>query len=115
MKFAGKTAQRILGIESLREFFVGRKLHRWSTADYADYADSKKRNQTRRSAHTSNFKSVLSVLSAVGLCRHLHELDRCPIWIANINDSLPSIRTLLEGLRFADCFQSVDGDSLMHC
>src|SRR5260370_35444642 len=45
--------------------------------------------------------STLNYQPSTALRRRLHQLDCCSVGIANVNDTLPGIRTRFEGLRFA--------------
>ena len=87
MKFIAIRTQRVLGIELLRETFVGRKLHR----------------------HTLN-----NQLSTINWSGHLHELNGRPVRIPNIDDAFSGIGSLREGLRFACGLPPRLGDFFKH-
>ena len=77
MKPLPKLPQRIFAIALQCVVLVGRKLHR-------THLDT-----TSPISLIQKFPSVLSV----PFRRRLHELNRCPVRIAHIDDALPTIRS----------------------
>src|SRR5262249_51577034 len=53
--------------------------------------------------------------STINSVWHLHEFDRCPVWVLDVNDAFPRVRPGGQGLRFTSCFPPGCCDSFQNC
>src|SRR5207244_3412976 len=98
MKSFAEAAERILGIELLREIFVRRKSYRHWTLSFAT---DEHRSNTDKNNFSINLRKSVSIRGFLrGL---LHQLDGGAVGISNVDNALACVRPRLERLRFAGC------------
>ena len=99
MKFFAELTERILGIEFLRELFVGGKAIRhgpvFSGHREVRHRLTRMKHGFRRFQRFSLQKISVNLCSSVAVLflGRLHELDGCPIGVANVNDAFPGVRS----------------------
>src|SRR5439155_15869094 len=105
MKFFVKLPEWILGIKLEREIFVSGESHRHKSAANVQISTRLRKAMAWRRL-TSNAQLMLSTLNyqlSTGSWR-LHKLDCCPIRVANVDDSLPGVRSRFQDLRLSNRF-----------